>query len=372
MQNTGTSQHEWWALPEVWKMKEGQRNIIRQYLTLEAGEGRKDWTVRGLTLTFPSTFWASVIKISPQELGYFFFIIKLIGVTLINKTIYISNVQFYDTSSVYCIVFPPPKVKFPPITIHSTPSYWSNQKMIALFTFHRMTVLWKLSWVLYNHLQEVIIKKKNVVIYKWLTLGREGLHGVQSRSHFWTQIQGLGKQNSLQSQNKMCRYWKGWRFGGITTLYHSDFLQDQTKSASWLVSFNLWPMFKESSKEWVNCFAFGKFPKQACESYWRVLSATVNSKISSNWLFKTFYYKILVFNHSVSETWLISVGWRALNAQVNLPTMLRTYQAFWVKKPVATTLCLSRFLAIGFNISMFLKTVKISFTSTTSCALFWT
>lgn len=39
---------------------------------------------------------------------------------------------------------------------HSDPT----KKMIALFTFKRMTFLWKLSLVLYKHLQEFIIKKE--------------------------------------------------------------------------------------------------------------------------------------------------------------------------------------------------------------------
>lgn len=36
---------------------------------------------------------------------------------MINKIISVSGIQFYHTSSVYCIVYVPPQVKFPSITI---------------------------------------------------------------------------------------------------------------------------------------------------------------------------------------------------------------------------------------------------------------
>ena len=37
---------------------------------------------------------------------------------LVNKIVSVSGVQFYNTSSVHCIVCSPPQVKSPPITIH--------------------------------------------------------------------------------------------------------------------------------------------------------------------------------------------------------------------------------------------------------------
>ena len=46
---------------------------------------------------------------------FFYFFIEFIGMTLVNCT---SGVQFYNTSSVYCIVFSPSQVKSPSITIY--------------------------------------------------------------------------------------------------------------------------------------------------------------------------------------------------------------------------------------------------------------
>ena len=43
--------------------------------------------------------------------------IEFIGVILVNKIIYTSDVQFYNTSLVYCIVCSPPKLESPSITI---------------------------------------------------------------------------------------------------------------------------------------------------------------------------------------------------------------------------------------------------------------
>ena len=45
--------------------------------------------------------------------------IECIGVTLVNKIIQVSGVSFSNTSSVYCIVCSPLKVKFPSITIYA-------------------------------------------------------------------------------------------------------------------------------------------------------------------------------------------------------------------------------------------------------------
>ena len=56
----------------------------------------------------------------------FILLLEFIGVILVNEIIYISSVQFYNTSSVYCMwVCPPPKVKSFSLTIYTAP-----------FTFH--------------------------------------------------------------------------------------------------------------------------------------------------------------------------------------------------------------------------------------------
>ena len=48
----------------------------------------------------------------PMPPPFFFFLtIIFIGVTWVNKTVWVSSVQFCHTSSVYCIVCPPPQVK---------------------------------------------------------------------------------------------------------------------------------------------------------------------------------------------------------------------------------------------------------------------
>ena len=48
--------------------------------------------------------------------------IEFIGMTLVNKFIQVSGVQFYNTSSVYCIVYSPPQVKSSIIIYPSLPS----------------------------------------------------------------------------------------------------------------------------------------------------------------------------------------------------------------------------------------------------------
>ena len=50
-----------------------------------------------------------------------FFINAFIGVTLLNKVIYVLSVWFYDTWSLYCIVCPPSKVKLSSVTISLVP-----------------------------------------------------------------------------------------------------------------------------------------------------------------------------------------------------------------------------------------------------------
>ena len=43
---------------------------------------------------------------------------EFVGVTLVNKIIWVLGVQFYNTLSVYCIVCSPPNVQFPFITVY--------------------------------------------------------------------------------------------------------------------------------------------------------------------------------------------------------------------------------------------------------------
>ena len=50
-----------------------------------------------------------------------FLFIEFIGVTLVNKIIQVSGAQFYNTSSVHCIVCSSPQVKSPSFNIY--PSY---------------------------------------------------------------------------------------------------------------------------------------------------------------------------------------------------------------------------------------------------------
>ena len=49
---------------------------------------------------------------------YFKIFIAFTGLTLVNKIKQVSTVQFYNISSVYCIMCSSPKVKFPSITIY--------------------------------------------------------------------------------------------------------------------------------------------------------------------------------------------------------------------------------------------------------------
>ena len=46
------------------------------------------------------------------------FLIGFIGVTLVHKIIQVSSIQFYNTSSVHCVVCSPPQVTSPSITIY--------------------------------------------------------------------------------------------------------------------------------------------------------------------------------------------------------------------------------------------------------------
>ena len=64
---------------------------------------------------FSHTFSSRIAKVIWSSLAYLFlfFLIEFIEVTLVNKSIQVSTVQFYNTSPVYYIVCPPPKAKSP-------------------------------------------------------------------------------------------------------------------------------------------------------------------------------------------------------------------------------------------------------------------
>lgn len=52
--------------------------------------------------------------------SFSFFLIKSIGLTLVNKLIQVSRAHFYDASSAYCVVCASPQVKSS-VTLHLTP-----------------------------------------------------------------------------------------------------------------------------------------------------------------------------------------------------------------------------------------------------------
>ena len=64
--------------------------------------------------------WSNLVHWSNSRIQNLYYFIKCIEVTLLNKFIWVSSVKFYDTSSIYCIVCLPPKVKSPSITMYLT------------------------------------------------------------------------------------------------------------------------------------------------------------------------------------------------------------------------------------------------------------
>ena len=78
---------------------------------------------------------------------FLFFCIEFIEVALVNKIIQVSGVQFYKTSSVYCIVCSPPQVKSPSTTIYPLiPSSNSPHPPFLLVTPHWCQCLEGLLW----------------------------------------------------------------------------------------------------------------------------------------------------------------------------------------------------------------------------------
>ena len=90
------------------------------------------------------THWMPETKGGPR--ASFFFKIDFIGVTLVNKIIYVPGVQFHNTPSVYCIVCSPPQVKSPATTIYAPfavfyplpPPFPSGNHHVVVFVFELM------------------------------------------------------------------------------------------------------------------------------------------------------------------------------------------------------------------------------------------
>ena len=70
-------------------------------------------------------------------------------VTLINKIIQISGVQFYKTSSVYFIVCSPPQVKSPSITIYPTFTLLTLLTPLPSGNHHTVVCVWLLLFLVF-------------------------------------------------------------------------------------------------------------------------------------------------------------------------------------------------------------------------------
>ena len=68
--------------------------------------------------TWPSYFWILIFIIFFSSLNFF---IKFIMVTLINNIKQVSSIKSFNTSSVYCIVCLPLKLKYPFVTMYFIP-----------------------------------------------------------------------------------------------------------------------------------------------------------------------------------------------------------------------------------------------------------
>ena len=69
------------------------------------------YTVTIIILTMLPTLHCTSLWLFCNYRFALIFVTKFIGVTFVNKIIQVSSVQFYDTSLLYCIVCPWPKVK---------------------------------------------------------------------------------------------------------------------------------------------------------------------------------------------------------------------------------------------------------------------
>ena len=88
--------------------------------------GPRDKPIRFLLLSY-SAYGTQTGESIVRKPIYIFFLSKLIGVTLVNKIIQVSSVQFYNiSSSAYRNLCLPPKVKSPSITIYSLPLPFST------------------------------------------------------------------------------------------------------------------------------------------------------------------------------------------------------------------------------------------------------
>ena len=73
-----------------------------------------DWELN----QWPFDLQSGAQSTEPHQPGLCLLFIEFIGLTLVNKIIEISGVQFYNTSSVHCTAYSPLQVKSPSITIY--------------------------------------------------------------------------------------------------------------------------------------------------------------------------------------------------------------------------------------------------------------
>lgn len=72
------------------------------------------------------SMWPSMVY------AFYFIFIKCIGVTLVNKIIYVSSTQSYNTSPVYCMVCSTPKVKSQYKHFHVFVKAWNRTNIFFL------------------------------------------------------------------------------------------------------------------------------------------------------------------------------------------------------------------------------------------------
>ena len=125
--------------------------------------------------------YASILARSPENLFciYFPFFLTFIGVTLVNKIKSISVVHFYDTWSIYCTVYPPPKIKSSFVTIYLAPfthllpphslSFGSQHTVVCGYKFqfyfpHMSEIIWFLAFFFLLILLSIIFSRSIHVV----------------------------------------------------------------------------------------------------------------------------------------------------------------------------------------------------------------
>ena len=94
---------------------------------------------RGFTIWLPDAFSVFITIYMFLYLLLKTFFIEFIGVTLVNEIIHVSGIQFYNTSSVYCIVYSSTKVKSPFVTIY--PPFSSSTSLTHFPSSNHNTVV---------------------------------------------------------------------------------------------------------------------------------------------------------------------------------------------------------------------------------------